>query len=758
MAKSRLFDGRIVTLQEHLFDTEKAALEIFRHDSRFLHNWLSFFKLAPESTAKYLLNLRLTCLFHDIGKANTSFQNAVLKTNTLPQAMRHEHLSAFILHLPEIRDWLSKNSDVDLPLLTSAVLCHHLKASSDKEHRYKWGLLLHRLPLHLQHAEVQTTLARIHLVLGQLGKVPELSYPYIDFSEPHWKKLRGYAQREATANRFKLQGQRKQMHLALKAGLIVADSVSSGLVREGEDILDWVSDVIHCDAIAKDEVYQKIIAPRMHAKKIPGLRDFQLGVAEKGSRVFLMAACGMGKTLAAWNWANEIAKQRTISKVIFLYPTRGTASEGFKDYASWAPEADAALMHGSAKYELESMFSNPGEPKNKADFSLSEAQERLYALGYWSKRFFSATAEQFLSFLENNYRGMCLLPVLSECALILDEVHSYDKKMFQSLLDFLQHFELPVLCMTATLTTKRKQSLLEKGLIEYPQSSERQQLQELQDSEQHPRYDKTILNGEDAAFAVAVQAFQSGKRVLWVVNTVARCQELYQKLYDNLEQEVHCYHSRFKLGDRKNVHRKTIAAFQGAAKTSIAVTTQVCEMSLDLDADVLISEFAPVSSLVQRFGRANRHLSKGEEFRAELYVYKPVSDAPYTSLEIEQGEKFLQVIPEKDISQKLLAETLEQFAEEYKIQEYSSFTNGYYAIPDDYRDIEEFTTQAILQEDFAQVIDCLERNKPYDEYLLPVPNKDDSINIRSDSSHAILPKYLWVVNERFYHPTKGFQI
>ncbi len=41
----------------------------------------------------------------------------------------------------------------------------------------------------------------------------------------------------------------------------------------------------------------------------------------------------------------------------------------------------------------------------------------------------------------------------------------------------------------------------------------------------------------------------------------------------------------------------------------IAVTTQVAEMSLDLDADILISEIAPVPSMIQRLGRLNRRIN-----------------------------------------------------------------------------------------------------------------------------------------------------
>jgi CRISPR-associated endonuclease/helicase Cas3 len=588
--------------------------------------------------------------------------------------------------------------------------------------------------------------------------IPDLNYKTFTIDDPTWNKAVQSGIKESSKIGFRLNAERKQFHLALKAGLIVADSASSGLVREKHSIEEWISNVIHSDEIKDNDIFTEIIQKRMNDKNIPELHEFQKQVATKGNRVLLMAGCGMGKTLAAWNWANDVSKRQKISKVIFLYPTRGTATEGFKDYASWAPETDAALMHGTSKYELDSMFKNPDDDKSKANY-IPEDQERLFALAFWSKKFFSATADQFLSFLQNNYKGICLLPVLSECALIVDEVHSFDKAMFASLLSFLEHFDLPILCMTATLTPKNKQSLLDLGLKLYPEKEDRIQLDKLEEQENHPRYNKTILENSEQAREIAIKSFREGKRVLWVLNTVARCQEMYETLTNELNTEVHCYHSRFKLSDRKDIHEKTVKAFQGNSKNSIAVTTQVCEMSLDLDADVLISEYAPVSSMVQRFGRANRHLKNGEDFRAELYLYK-VSGCikPYLPSEITVAENFLKNLPDKDISQSLLATKLEEYSnQEYKTLPSACFVDsGYFALPCDYRDIEEFTVQAVLDENFPEIKKLLEFKKSIDGYILPVPQKKE-LNLRSEE-HSLLPKFLWVVSKKYYNEKRGFAI
>ena len=148
-------------------------------------------------------------------------------------------------------------------------------------------------------------------------------------------------------------GARLALHLAIKAALIAADSVASAMVREGLSIKAWIEGVAHAPPLAPDAVERDILEPRI--KEIPtwsGWHNFQNGAAAVGRRGLLLAACGAGKTLAAWRWADAIARSESIGRVIFLYPTRGTATEGFRDYVGHAPEGTAALVHGTSGYEL----------------------------------------------------------------------------------------------------------------------------------------------------------------------------------------------------------------------------------------------------------------------------------------------------------------------------------------------------------------------------------------------------------------------
>jgi len=761
LAKSRRFGREEITLQRHLFETEQSAARIFRLDGRWGKNWCTFFKLYDQqSQEKFLLHLKIAALFHDIGKANEDFYEAVSRGGFVQQSLRHEHLSALLLHLPFVRQWLQQNRTLDLEVITGAVLSHHIKAAEGGE--WKWGQSKAKPSFRLfcRHNEVRAVLKRI----AQVADLPNTIEIDLDIwaNKSPWAEAwqDGIKTARCFARELRSSENRRSLALAVKAGVIVADAAASGLVREGHVIDDWIDQVVHSKAIEINEIFKKILQPKKSelSKGDPNFdwHKFQKRAATLGKRALLLAACGAGKTVAAWKWAEAQMDDHQIGKVIFLYPTRGTATEGFRDYVGWAPGAEAAYVAGDSRYVLEGMTANPNDATRGKHFELSEAEQRLFALGLWSRRFFSATVDQFLSFIEHGYASLCLLPALADSAVIIDEVHSFDRHMFDNLISFLQTFDVPVLCMTATLPSSRRNELIEAGLRVYPSDEERVELEDLTKKEQHPRYRLEFTEDEASAMKIAADEYRAGKRVLWVVNTVKRCQRiaylLGQKPY-SIKPLV--YHSRFRLMDRKDRHTEAVAAFKQAAEQKIAVTTQVCEMSLDLDADVLITEYAPVSSLVQRFGRANRHLIRGGDFRARLIVYNPESYKPYTKAELDAGKAFLLDLGSEDISQELMAIKLELHALTERIADGSArfLEGGYYATPGMFREIDESSTPCLISGDLSAVKTLLDAKKPFDAFIINVPKQFAK---EPDEALAWLPRCLRIADERLYDQHYGF--
>jgi CRISPR-associated endonuclease/helicase Cas3 len=143
------------------------------------------------------------------------------------------------------------------------------------------------------------------------------------------------------------------------------------------------------------------------------------------------------------------------------------------------------------------MFSNPTErdEREKKQF-VREEDARLFALAQWPKRIFSATVDTFLSAMSNQYGPICLLPVLADSVVVIDEVHSFSDSMFAALRCLLQRFDLPVLCMTASLPNERRNVLVKLELELFPRDP--RQFEDLSKASGHPRYRVYATTREEA--------------------------------------------------------------------------------------------------------------------------------------------------------------------------------------------------------------------------------------------------------------------
>ena len=109
-----------------------------------------------------------------------------------------------------------------------------------------------------------------------------------------------------------------------------------------------------------------------------------------------------------------------------------------------------------------------------------------------------------------------------------------------------------------------------------------------------------------------LDAHRGGRMTLAIVNRVARAQALRDVLEKKLSKRpaaptLALVHSRFRPADRAREMEKMTGAGEPNPHGRIVVATQAVEAGLDISAAVLFTELAPWSSLVQRFGRANRY-------------------------------------------------------------------------------------------------------------------------------------------------------
>lgn len=691
-------------------------------------NWLRFFGLPQHFSDNLLHNLFLAAVLHDIGKANADFQDALCRRGE--QVFRHEHLSALLLWESPLKKWMGVNSRVSPKVVVAAIVSHHYKVNHQT---FATPLLPMRgTSLFIDHPDFAATLRLAEPLLGPmppLNALPRNYTPFANLEEVQGRFLADFGHFKRTLH----EGEPPhRLLLAVKAALVAADAAGSGLWREGLAPEEWLSHCFGGTKLTATGVEEKVIGPRIceieqRTGKPFHAHDFQDAAATVGPRALLLAGCGSGKTLAAWQWIQSQASQRPVSRAIFLYPTRATSTEGFRDYVSWAGGEEAALIHGTSAYDLEGLFSNPLDERRNEDYTVPD---RLFALGYWPRKFFSATVDSFLGFMAHQYASACLLPVLAESVVVIDEIHSFSRSMFTALERFLKFFDIPILCMTATLTQDRLRILQDRcGLVVFP--SDPSAFADLNAQEQAPRYLVQTAK-QDGLADIIREALCKGQRVLWVANTVARCQKNaigFRAWCTERGVPLRCYHSRFRLMDRRDRHEEVIALFREKTATgALVVTTQVCQMSLDLDADLVVTEFAPVPDLIQRMGRCCRVPHPGPR-RGLIWAYAPDDAKPYDPVEMAQGESFLQTMAGKgEISQADTGTYLERMTinEPQLPDGYAGFLDaGWYAMTRDdaFRDSLDFSEDCVLDCDREAFLAARRASKPTDGFVVPVPKR-----------------------------------
>ncbi len=113
-------------------------------------------------------------------------------------------------------------------------------------------------------------------------------------------------------------------------------------------------------------------------------------------------------------------------------------------------------------------------------------------------------------------------------------------------------------------------------------------------------------------------------KLLVICNTVKKGQEIYKELIEEgiSEKELNILHSKFIKKDRDKLECEILNFGKSERQDrGIWITTQVVEVSLDIDFDYLITELSDINGLFQRFGRCNRKgLKSTDTYNCFVYL------------------------------------------------------------------------------------------------------------------------------------------
>ncbi|MCL6547721.1 MAG: CRISPR-associated helicase Cas3' [Alicyclobacillus sp.] len=139
-----------------------------------------------------------------------------------------------------------------------------------------------------------------------------------------------------------------------------------------------------------------------------------------------------------------------------------------------------------------------------------------------------------------------------------------------------------------------------------------------------------------------------GSLTLVIVNRVGRAQLVYQALKQlRAATEIRLIHSRFRGVERKLL-QQDLERLETA--DAILVSTQAVEAGVNLSAERLVTELAPWTSLVQRFGRCNRN---GRAANPSVHWVDleedPKACTPYTPEDLETSRNHLRQLTDVGI-------------------------------------------------------------------------------------------------------------
>jgi len=640
-------DGKIITLKKHTEDLLNNLNKISAQLPKKLGN--------IEKDGLFQL-LKYACFFHDLGKVSPKFQKTLgneeyyngLK-ELLDKDIRHNILSLFFINKEKIKEICQDNESLYSTFLSSIAFHHWRKDEIEYSFHLNDDLILVcEILLNGAGKELEKRLKE-HFKGFKINE--EEAENLISFDEHFARHIKeeGNLTSMDIIPPYTLYflPERLKMEASLKIDLNLWIFLSGFLMRldhfssfcEEEDLsLEIEKEIPKVGLITKlckkfgEEFWQKDL--------IANLKD---------KNVILIAPTGLGKTEFAFLWAEG-------EKFFYTLPLRVATNQIFERAGNYFNESinqedpfingNVGLLHSDADLYLFDKWENVKDTSDEG-----EILKIVELSKHFSLPLNISTGDQIFPSALKYPSYEKIYATLGYSKLIIDEVQAYDPracaivvKMIKDIVSLGGKF----LLMTATLPGFVREELKNKNLewveidlyegkIKNPKNKngKEEDTVKIKDITRH----KIELRENDIEDDIGeiINKANEGKRVLVVLNTIKKAEAVYKKIKENFNGFLDLLHSRFTLNERKKKEKELEAEFKNPKTEDenypkILVATQVVEASLDIDADYLFTEIAPIDSLIQRMGRVMRRVNlisgkiKGsnEEFKyKDFYKNEP---------------------------------------------------------------------------------------------------------------------------------------
>ncbi|GAA5504372.1 CRISPR-associated endonuclease/helicase Cas3 [Deinococcus xinjiangensis] len=696
-------DGRYLPVLTHLLDVAACAWEILELEPpHTLELFAQDYGLEVDAARRWVCAL---AGLHDLGKASPTFQalwdmaekRPLSVERVIPRKRKDTevpHGQITQLFLPELLECLDWMPSAALKI-ADAVGCHHgrrtdtqfiRKIVDDDSGSGDWDVARSVL------------FEKVLLGVGlDLESAPAPTLP--ELSAAAFMRLAGLTSfADWVGSSFEVPSQVNPLPIQDPAAYFDAAWAKA---REKLEKIGWtprkpLQDVVQ----APTEMFSYIsgFAPRALQTQLAELLPI---LQAEPTLILVEAPMGEGKTEAGLHASTWLQSKVGHRGLYIALPTMATGNAMYTRFTKFLHHAaagrgivpDLQLLHGGTLLNkaYQHRIERTKNPKTDPE-ALEEERLNVRAESWFSVRKRAGLTEYGVGTVDQALLGVLGVPHqfvrlwgLGNRVVLLDEIHAYDtytSKLIHALITWLRSLGSSVILMSATLPASSRRELLgawgthEEGETKtYPRLTVAQNgvatAHHIASSrEQTPITVRALGSSVEEVAQKALELAVGGGCVAVIVNTVQRAQEVFNAVRDNHAGRLRTmhqqgvkddlcailFHARFPANAREK-REKAVLKYLGPQpykdddtkeadyrpRRMILIATQVAEQSLEFDADVMITDLAPIDLVLQRAGRLHRHKDNAgrrhSHQRPELWI-AGLNDWPTLALE-QQKWKYI---------------------------------------------------------------------------------------------------------------------
>jgi CRISPR-associated endonuclease/helicase Cas3 len=538
--------------------------------------------LSQEEKEVLKKSVFLAVATHDVGKAATGFQKVLRKEKDNWHGKRHEIISA---------SFASGIGGIS-PLVVFAVLTHHKSIPSDGISQIFGCVPYEQIPL----PELETNLWK--------EMAQEWEENLSAFIE-EWKKICDYLGWSVATNGLKplslnpswlerttgKRGQRKviSFHERYYASIVRGLTMASDHLGSANKIPPPIPELVRFSVLNQSP------------------RPFQERIGDIGRSAILRAPTGSGKTEAALFWTQR--NQRPNGRLFYILPYTASINAMYLRLGKIFGDDNVGLLHYRSTAALYSMLEEDDDLCSHLDKQQIARSLAELSRGIWFP-IRVCTPHQILRYTLRGKGWEYMLAEFPNACFIFDEIHAYDPRLVGLTLCSARLFSqwgARCLFLSATLPTFLLK-LINETMRNLPFIEPDPNQKEDRNILNKKRHTVEIKNGSLIDhIETIVKEIRDISSMLIVCNHVKTSQTIYSILKEKLPKEdIKLLHSRFNQEDRNKIENEII----NKTLPKVLVSTQVVEVSLDVDFEQAFFEPAPIDALIQRMGRVNRSGSR----------------------------------------------------------------------------------------------------------------------------------------------------